>query len=455
MKVALKIYFIGIGGIGMSALARFFHAKGHQVAGYDKSDSALIQDLIQEGIPVILEDAVALLPSFLDPSDTLIVRTPAVPSETEILMHVIAMGYEIKKRSELLAIVAQGMRTIAVAGTHGKTTTSSMIAHLLTHSGFGCNAFVGGVMTGYDTNVLIDPSSGYMVLEADEFDRSFHHLKPELAVITSVDPDHLDIYGDSATFIQAFETFAQGLQATGSLLRQEEIEAFQIAAEESSYGTEQADYRAQAICIKNGAFHFDLHHPSGAIKDIALNMPGRHNVMNATAACAIALKLGIAEEKIKAAIAAYEGVQRRFQFYQRGPSVYMIDDYAHHPSEIRACLSAARELFPDKKLTVAFQPHLFSRTRDFMDGFADSLSMADELVLVPIYPAREKPIPGITSEELLKQVRITNKVLCTKEELPKYFAERELEVLLILGAGDIDRTIPLINSVLSERNSNH
>jgi len=455
MKVQEKIYFIGIGGIGMSALARFFHAKGHTVAGYDKSDSPLIQELIQEGIPVILEDDVEALPSFLDAKDTLIVRTPAVPAETLILLHLQARGFQMKKRSELLAIVAQGMRTIAVAGTHGKTTTSSMIAHLLHHSGIGCNAFIGGVMTGYDTNVLIDPHAEYMVLEADEFDRSFHHLHPEIAVVTSVDPDHLDIYGSEEEFKKAFEVFAAGVQKGGRLFRQADVPAFSREMDQKTYGIDEGKVKSTEIIVKNGAFHFDLEYEGKVIKDLILHMPGRHNVLNATAASAVTLSLGISEDKLRKALFDYQGVQRRFQFIQKGPKVFMIDDYAHHPSEIQACLSAARELFPDKRLTVAFQPHLFTRTRDFMEGFAKSLSMADELVLLPIYPARELPIAGVSSEVLLEKVSVANKLLCTKELLPKHFAERELEVLMILGAGDIDRTIPLINSVLSKRNLEH
>jgi UDP-N-acetylmuramate--alanine ligase len=452
MNVKKNIYFIGIGGIGMSALARFFHAKGHQVAGYDKSDSPLIRELVAEGIEVILEDRIELLPAYLNPSDTLVVRTPAVPADAVILGHVKEAGYELIKRSELLAMVSQGMRSIAVAGTHGKTTTSSMIAHILTHSGFGCNAFIGGVMTGYNTNVLINPESKFMVLEADEFDRSFHHLQPELAVITSLDPDHLDIYETEDNFRLAFQTFAAGVQSDGTLFSHDAIPPFPISTSQQSYGLDDAMFKASNIHIKEGAFHFDLIHSAGKINDLVLHMPGRHNVTNATAACAIALALEIPEVKIREALDAYEGVHRRFQFHQRGPVVQLIDDYAHHPSEIKACLNAARELFPDKKLTVAFQPHLFSRTRDFLDGFAESLSLADEVVLVPIYPAREKPIPGVTSEEILNRMSLTNTMLCTKEELPTHFAARELEVLLILGAGDIDRTIPLINSVLSKRN---
>jgi UDP-N-acetylmuramate--alanine ligase len=452
MNVKKNIYFIGIGGIGMSAFARFFHAKGHHVAGYDKSDSHLIRELMAEGIEVILEDKIDLLPAYLNPSDTLVIRTPAVPLDAVILSHVKEAGFELIKRSELLAIVSQGMRSIAVAGTHGKTTTSSMIAHILTHSGFGCNAFIGGVMTGYNTNVLIDAASKFMVLEADEFDRSFHHLKPELAVITSLDPDHLDIYETEENFSLAFQTFAGGVQSAGTLFCHDAIPFFPISTNQRSYGLDDAVFKACNIQINDGAYHFDLIHPKGKVNDLVLHMPGRHNVTNATAACAVALSLEIPDVKIRQALDAYEGVQRRFQFHQRGPVVQLIDDYAHHPSEIRASINAARELFPDKKLTVAFQPHLFTRTRDFLDGFADSLSLADEVVLVPIYPAREKPIPGVTSEEILKRMSLTNKILCTKEELPTHFATRELEVLLILGAGDIDRTIPLINSVLSKRN---
>ena len=449
------IYFVGIGGIGMSALARFFHARGHVVAGYDRSDSPLIQDLRNEGLEVLLSDEPDKLPDFARDKGTLVVRTPAVPADTAVLSYFMEHGHPILKRSELLAQVSQGMRTIAVAGTHGKTTTSSMIAHILTHSGHGCTAFIGGLMSGYESNVLIDADSDWVVLEADEFDRSFHHLHPEIAVVTSVDPDHLDIYGDEAEFKAAFNTFVNGVEKSGTVFCFNEIPEFKASASQFSYGTSPSDFEVGNVHVKEGAFHFDLKAPDRTIEDITLPLPGRHNVWNAAASCSVALKLGLSDTQVKEALKAYKGVKRRFEVHQHGPAVYFIDDYAHHPTEITACIQAVRELYPGKRLTVAFQPHLFSRTKDFLTGFAKSLSLADELILLPIYPAREKPIPGITSEALLEQATIANTVMCTKEELPSHIAELELEVLLVLGAGDIDRTIPLINSVLSERNQDH
>ncbi|NNC82824.1 MAG: UDP-N-acetylmuramate--L-alanine ligase [Flavobacteriales bacterium] len=450
MSSVARYFFIGIGGIGMSALARYLKANGALVGGYDRTATPLTRALEAQGMAIIYADHSESIPQqFRSPGDDLLViRTPAVPLHAALIQHYTALGVPMKKRAELLADVASTHRTLAVAGTHGKTTTSSILGHILHRSQVGATAFVGGLMTGHESNILIDTESDWMVLEADEFDRSFHHLDPWGAIITSIDPDHLDIYGDSDTFTKAFDSFASKVR--GPLILEEHVQLPSSHERTLRYGIGKGDYRAEGIEVRDERFTFDIHGPRIHWKDLSIQLPGRHNIANTVAAVAMAHQVGLSEEEIRSGIDSYQGVRRRFQFIIDREDLTYIDDYAHHPSEISACISAARELYPESKLTVAFQPHLYSRTRDFMTGFAESLSQADEIILIPIYPAREEPIEGVDSEALLDAISITNKVLCVKEDLPTAIAGRELEVLLTLGAGDIDQEIPRIKELLTK-----
>jgi UDP-N-acetylmuramate--alanine ligase len=452
MEEIKRYYFIGIGGIGMSALARYVKAMGADVAGYDRSPSELTAQLESEGIPITFEDDRSTIESALKviSEDLLVVRTPAVPIENDILTYFQEASAKVKKRSELLARIAASKTCIAVAGTHGKTTTTSILAHLLASSEIGCTAFVGGIMPAYNGNVIIDTDSPYVVLEADEFDRSFHHLDPYMAIITSTDADHLDIYETKDSFGKAFEEFAKRVGPKGLLLHHVEVSSFDTPVRQCAYDIDGGTLRATNVHVSSGQFHFDLEFGAHFIENLSIPLPGRHNVLNALAACGIALEIGISELIIRKALASYVGVKRRFELVYRTQSHVFIDDYAHHPTEIEACISSVRELYPDSKLTVVFQPHLYSRTRDFMTGFAESLSQADEVILLPIYPARELPIQGVDSEALLDLISVTNRLVCEKGQLPSLIATRELEVLLTLGAGDIDRLIPAIKKQLSD-----
>jgi len=452
MEGIKRYYFIGIGGIGMSALARYVKAMGAEVAGYDRNPSELITQLESEGIPVTFDDDRATIEAAFKvvSEDLLVVRTPAVPLDNDILTYYQEAKANVMKRSELLARIAGSKTCIAVAGTHGKTTTTSILAHLLASSEIGCTAFVGGIMPSYKGNVIIDTDSPYVVLEADEFDRSFHHLDPFMAIITSTDADHLDIYETKDSFGQAFKEFAERVDPKGLLLHYEEVSSFEADVNQVAYNIDGGALRATSVRVASGQFHFDLEYGAYAIGNLTIPLPGRHNVLNALAACGIALELGVSEINIRKALASYTGVKRRFELIFRSHSQVFIDDYAHHPTEIEACISSVRELYPDSKLTVVFQPHLYSRTRDFMDGFAQSLSQADEVILLPIYPARELPIQGVDSEAILDLVSVTNKLVCEKGELPSLIAARELEVLLTLGAGDIDRLIPALKKQLTD-----
>lgn len=450
MKQKSKYFFIGVGGIGMSALARYVNAQGHQVAGYDRTSTELTKELEGEGIDIIYSDDPGSIPKeFLTiTDDLLVVRTPAVPRENALLKFFLDQGAHMLKRSEFLAHLSSEKRCIAVAGTHGKTTTTSILAHILHNSPLGCTAFVGGIMTGYGTNVIINPASPFIVLEADEFDRSFHYLRPEVAIVTSTDADHLDIYGDSDSVKAAFTQFVGQVEAQGRVFAHVEAELDTNQEPRFSYGIEEGDIQARNIRVKDGSFVFDADFGSENATGLSLSLPGRHNILNALAASAAALKVGVPLSDVVSALRSYKGVRRRFEFIDVSRELIFIDDYAHHPSEITACISSVKELFPEKKITAVFQPHLFSRTQDFMDGFAEALSLADELILVEIYPARERPIFGVSSSVLLDKVMLTNKVLCEKEELPSHIAARELEVLLTMGAGDIDREIPRIQKRL-------
>jgi len=442
-----RVYFVGIGGIGMSALARYFAKRGAVVCGYDKTRTELTIGLEHEGILISYLDDDATLPvCFLDKNpDTLIVYTPAIPKNSVILTYFQENGFALKKRSEVLGIISKGQFCIAVAGTHGKTTTSSIVAHILTDTGYGCTAFLGGIATNYGSNFLLSDKP-VVVVEADEYDRSFLTLHPDLAVITSMDADHLDIYGDSMQLQESFRLFAGQLKPGGTIF----LRAGLPISEGVTYSLDPwADIKGLNIRIESGRFVFDYQSEAVTIEGIALALPGRHNIENAVAAIGVALKLGIAPEAIKVALGTFKGVKRRFEQQVNTAEHVYIDDYAHHPEELKACFAAVRELYPDRKLTVIFQPHLFSRTKDFAADFASVLSTVDDLLLLEIYPARELPIPGIDSRFLLDQITLDSKQVCEKAQVLDLIKAKRPELLVTVGAGDIDTLVQPLKNVMS------
>lgn len=449
-----NIYFIGIGGIGMSAIARYYNTKGYKVSGYDKTPSPLTHALEAEGIEVHYEDNIDFVPK--DVESTLVVYTPAVPKDMGELVYVQEHGYRVIKRSRMLREISDGQRCMAVAGTHGKTTTSTLVSHIFTVSGEGCSAFLGGISKNYGTNLLIHENN-VVVAEADEFDRSFLQLFPETAVITSMDPDHLDIYGDEAHIREAFKAFAS--QVSGTVIVKHGLDITEADTKARiltySYDDPAADFHAVLTDGDGTGFtHFDLHWPGGVIRDCVVGIPGWVNIENAVGAAAIGLTYGLDPEKIREALASFGGVKRRFDIQLKSDRCIYIDDYAHHPREISASLTSIRGNFPGHKLTAIFQPHLYTRTRDFADGFAESLSIVDRLILLDIYPAREEPIPGVTSEIIFRNVTAPEKVLLKKEELMDYMNGLEIgekEVFVTVGAGDIDRFVEPINALLNEK----
>jgi UDP-N-acetylmuramate--alanine ligase len=453
MERPTLLYFIGIGGIGMSGLARYYRRRGAIVAGYDKTPSELIGQLRMEGIEVQFNEDPQLIPAeFRDAraEDVLVVRTPAVPVSSPLLRYWQERGCRILKRSEVLGMITRDRRTVAVAGTHGKTTVSTMLAHLLTSGGVRCNAFLGGISANYGTNVLLDDGAVVNVVEADEYDRSFLRLSPSEAIVTAMDPDHLDIYGTPEAMYAAYGEFAA--LVTGRLLVHERVMPRFDGGRAEPYAIDGASpFRAEQVRVVDGAYRFDLVTPGTILRDLELGMPGRHNVENAVAASAMALELGVTPEKLRKGLASFRGVSRRFELRARTAQSVFIDDYAHHPAELDACIRSVRELFPERRITGIFQPHLFTRTRDLAEGFARSLALLDELILLEIYPAREEPIPGITSAWLLEQVPLRNKTLCTKQDLLPLLRSRDVDILLALGAGDIDREVPVIAALLNER----
>jgi UDP-N-acetylmuramate--alanine ligase len=457
LKDIHSVYFIGIGGIGMSALARWFNANNYFVAGYDKTTTPLTQKLEAEGISIHYEDSVELIPTKVssDNKTSLVVYTPAVPKEHLEFNFLKDNGFEILKRSQVLGELTKNCFTIAVAGTHGKTTTSSMIAHILKSSGRNCTAFVGGIMANYDSNLIIgkDGEDNIIIVEADEFDRSFLTLHPDIAVITAVDADHLDIYGSADSLKDSFKDFIRNIKNNGKLFIEErsvlkiDMEGLGVVDFET-YGLENGQIYAEKTSVLEGEFKFDFKGSNSQINDLILPLPGFHNVENCVAAIAVANELNIESEKIKKALKEYKGVKRRFEYIIKTNNLIFIDDYAHHPEEIRALLKSARALFPEKKITVIFQPHLFTRTRDFAEGFSETLSLADEVILLDIYPARELPINGVNSEMLMAAIGSTKKGVLAKEELIGELKKRNLEVLLTIGAGDIDALVQPIKEAL-------
>ena len=433
------IYFIGIGGIGMSALARYFSFHGAAVSGYDKTPTALTHELEKEGIAVHYQEDLANVPKKPD----LVVYTPAVPKDHKELVYYQEQGQTMMKRSEVLGLITNSSFNICVAGTHGKTTITTMIAHILRHSGYGCNAFLGGISVNYNSNYWSDKRN-VCVVEADEYDRSFLRLRPNIAVISAMDADHLDIYGTAAEVEQAFIDFSGCLKPDGLLLNRKGLkrEAELKGDRHATYGLEKdANFFATDIMIDQGDYLFRVESADWTLDHVVLTMGGRHNVENATAAIAVAHELGIQGDKIVAAVAAFRGVKRRFEYIVKKHGQVYIDDYAHHPEELRALITGARELFGGMKCTIIFQPHLFTRTRDFADGFAESLDLADEVYLLPIYPAREKPIAGITSELIAGKMKKAKVEIIDKTRILSTLKKEEIELLITAGAGDIDTLV--------------
>jgi UDP-N-acetylmuramate--alanine ligase len=441
------MYFLGIGGIGMSALARYFHRKGVHVLGYDRTSTALTTELELEGISVQYEDSVMSLPQLLHSTPkekVLVVRTPAVPKDSSQLQYFLQHEFRIWKRSELLGYITQLDETIAIGGTHGKTTTSTLVAHIL-HSTIGCNAFLGGISSNFNSNVLLSNTSR-TVVEADEFDRSFLTLFPKISALTSMDPDHLDIYGNEESIREGFLLFLKQTRTDGNVVVKKELNIHdELMAERKGVLTysilSEADYFGRNIRIEEGSYVFDFYSPQGELLGIRLGLPGRHNVENAVVAMACSLLAGVELNQLPAVLSSFKGVARRFDVRFKSERCVYIDDYAHHPTELSACIRSVRELFPDKKIIGIFQPHLFSRTRDFADGFAESLELLDIPILLPIYPARELPIEGIDSQWLFDKIQKTDKYLVEKDAIFTLLNKLQFDVLLTLGAGDIDSLV--------------
>jgi UDP-N-acetylmuramate--alanine ligase len=445
-----KIYFIGIGGIGMSALARYFRFHGAEVSGYDKTATVLTRQLENEGIPVHYEDDPGQAPKDAD----VVVYTPAVPKDHQELSYYQQHGYPVLKRSDVLGVITNSSFNICVAGTHGKTTITTMIAHLLRHSGYGCNAFLGGIAVNYNSNFWSDKRN-VCVVEADEYDRSFLKLSPDIAVITAMDADHLDIYGTAAAVEEAFIDFSGKIKQGGTLIskwgltRSGDLKG----GRKLTYGLAVGgpDFYSTDVTMHDGSYRFRVVSKDWVLDDVVLNMGGLHNVENVTAAIAVAHQVGIADDKIRAAVDAFRGVKRRFEYVLRKEGLVFIDDYAHHPEELRALISGAKGLFPGKRCTVIFQPHLFTRTRDFVDGFAESLDLADEVLLLPIYPARELPIEGVTSRMIADRMTKGKAVLTDKKELLDTIQNRRMELVITAGAGDIDALVGPIREILDKK----
>lgn len=453
-----NVYFLGIGGIGMSALARYFNANGYQVAGYDRTETELVRELQREGIQVHTEDSVDFIAAdFKNPNYTLVVYTPAVPESLTEFVFFRKNNFTVMKRSQVLGEITRSQKGICISGTHGKTTTCTMTAHILHNSSVGCNAFLGGISKNFDKNILINRNSDLVVIEADEFDHSFLTLTPQMAVITATDADHLDIYGNVTEYRKAFEDFSALVRPGGTLIVKKGLPIkprVHSNVRVLTYSVNEGDFHAENIRVANGDITFDFVHPTGTIRDIRLGVPVRINIENGVAAMALALLNGASYDEIRSAMASYAGVKRRFEFHYKADGCALIDDYAHHPMELKASIESIRSLYEGRKLTGIFMPHLYSRTRDLADDFAKSLSMLDEAILLPIYPAREQPIPEITSEWLLEKVNAPVKRVCTPEQLLEYLAlpTTELQVVATLGAGNVDALIPQIKKIMEDKN---
>jgi UDP-N-acetylmuramate--alanine ligase len=451
-----SVYFIGAGGIGMSALVRYFLSKGKKVGGYDRTPSELTMKLIEEGANIHYEEAPGKIPSeFKNPGSTLVVYTAAMPEDHILLQYFRQHGFTIYKRAQVLGMLTRSSKGLCAAGTHGKTTTSAMTAHLLYQSQVGCDAFLGGISKNYGTNLLLSDNSDYVVIEADEFDRSFHWLSPYATIITSTDADHLDIYGTEEAYLESFNHYTSLIQPGGTLVIREGIRLqprLQEGVRLYTYSSESGDFHAENVRIGGGEIVFDYVSPLGNISDVQLGVPVAINIENGIAAMALAQLSGVSNEDIKTGMASFRGVDRRFDFKIKTDKVVYLSDYAHHPEEIKQSIISMRALYGDKKLTGVFQPHLYTRTRDFYQEFADSLSLLDEVILTDIYPARELPIEGVSSELIYDNLRPgMDKTLCKKEEVIDILKEKEIEVLITLGAGDIENYAPQICEILNER----
>jgi UDP-N-acetylmuramate--alanine ligase len=451
-----SVYFVGIGGIGMSALARYFLSLNKAVAGYDRTETNLTKELIDEGAIIHYSDDIQLIPHrFRNIEGTLVVFTPAVSPDHTELCWFYNQGFEIKKRAEVLGIISRSKDALAVAGTHGKTTTSTMLAHILKNSDIDCNAFLGGISLNYNNNLLLSKKSKYVVIEADEYDRSFLQLNPKAAIVTSMDPDHLDIYGTYDEYRKAFWQFISQIYPGGFLVIKKGLNPGKISADVKCFTYslyDIADFYPRNIAIREGCYHFDVVTPTVIIENIKLGFPGLLNVENSVAAIAMATLLNASQASIQKALESFKGVKRRFEYHIKTETLVFIDDYGHHPEELRFTIESVKEMFPGKKVTGIFQPHLYSRTRDLADEFAQSLSLLDELILLDIYPAREEPIPGVSSEIIFQKVAITKKHLCQKNDLIKFIGSQPLpEVLITMGAGDIDNYVEPIKNILLKK----
>lgn len=449
-----SVYFIGIGGIGMSALARWFMHIGKTVKGYDRTETALTKALQAEGMEIHFDDSVDLIPSEVKENreQALVVYTPAIPNDHQEFNWLKDQGFEIMKRSQVLGLITKNMRSVAVAGTHGKTTTSSMVVHLLKSCGIDCAGFLGGISANYNTNMILnDKQDAIAVIEADEFDRSFLTLHPDLAVVTATDADHLDIYGHKDALKDSFRLFIDQINEGGKLFIKNTV-AEDIVQERTlshqAYGFSGDGINAENVKIENASFTFDYSNGEKTIEGVTLNVPGYHNVENMLAAISISKELGADDESIKQAVASYKGVKRRFEYIIKSEALTFIDDYAHHPVEIEALLRSVRDLYPGQKITAIFQPHLFSRTKDFAEGFSQSLSLADELIMLDIYPARELPMEGVTSDLILKNVDLDRKEIVSKDALNEKVLSWQPEVVLTIGAGDIDKLVQPLKEAL-------
>lgn len=451
-----NFFFLGIGGIGMSAIARYFHAKGFSVAGYDRTRSELTKRMETEGIAIHYEDDEALIPaSYKAVQDTLIVYTPAIPQENKEFTYFRANNYTIMKRAQVLGHITRNSRGLCVAGTHGKTTTSNMTAHLLHSSHVGCNAFLGGIAKNFDTNLVLSNKTDLVVVEADEFDRSFHQLSPYMAVITAADADHLDIYGTRENVVKSFEHFTSLIKNDGCLIMKNGLDVkpeLQNGVKLYTYSADNGgDFHADNIRVGNGEIVFDFVTPAGTVKDVLLGVPVYINIENAVAAMALAQLNGVTPDELRSGMATFKGTNRRFEFHLKTPKISFIDDYAHHPNELKASIKSVKALFPDKKVCGIFQPHLYTRTRDLCAGFSEALSNLDEVILLNIYPARELPIEGVTSKIIFDKLTCSQKTICGKADLLEELPKHQFDVLMTLGAGDIDKLIPQIVEQLKKR----
>lgn len=452
-----SIYFVGAGGIGMAALERFFLSLGKKVAGYDRTSTELTRNLEKEGAEIVYEENATLIPDYCkDKENTLVVYTPAIPNDHEGLCYFRDNGFKIMKRAQVLGLITNSSKGLCFAGTHGKTTTSSMAGNIMHNSALGCNAFLGGVLKPYNSNLLLTPGTEFSVIEADEFDRSFHWLKPYVAVITATDPDHLDIYGTEEAYLESFAHFTELICEDGYLVVHEGLKLKPRPAEgvkTYTYSRYEGDFHAENIIKGNGEILFDFVYPGGVIKGVKLGVPVDINIDNAIASMAACHLVGATDDELRNGIATFGGAKRRFDFWLKEPGLpIVIDDYAHHPDELSASIKSVKDLYPGHKLHVIFQPHLYTRTRDFAPQFAQALSLADEVWLTEIYPARELPIPGITSETILKDIKCNNKSICEKKCLIERIKNHNFDILLTVGAGDVCDYLPEICKTIKERN---